>query len=419
MEPRTTSIVHWSSPSSAAAAEDLPVWRSAGGHDQCVPFSPPHGTGSTLYRVYSSMGIFAERRANNAAHALGLGPQAMVNKIQAFFGDGREREVRLNELQSIKSQSLEKKCLTLMKYALPSESFSTQLHAWKGIVMLTTRYPGLRRIFLNCKHIRGVGTSRDSIFSLWDRSRDRPDRDPHDLDFQSFAAACVADEDISGILEKSSCPSWCLDETNDQPLSVIERLLVASDSEYLTGILELPSFWCQESSMYPTVVHKILLRTADILKDLGVDIVQDTFGPHHCTDVVADTDGVDSFCQALLIGIQSWMLTLSDLRDQCWYRDLVVVTCLLRQPRAEDLLPKSWTQAKSSYLETMVRTPYSLQEFDLFIALGRVPVQAAEHPTLIFPLPRRVSVGKIANNILVLPRWRGWNEGLLPPNFGA
>ncbi|KAJ7135699.1 hypothetical protein C8R44DRAFT_388115 [Mycena epipterygia] len=351
MDPPTTSIVHWSSPFSAAAAEDLPVWRSAGGHDQCVPFSPPHGTGSTLYRVYSSMGILAKRHVNKAAHTLGLGPQAMVDRIQAFFGDGLERETCLNESQSFRSQALEKKYLRLMKYALPSESFSTQLQAWKGIVMLTTRYPGLRHIFLKCKHVRMVGPSRDSIIALWNHSGDRPDRNAHELDFQSSAATCVADEDIAGILEQRLCPLWCLDETNDQTINVIERLLVASDSEgvssfschvsvrYLGGILELPSFWHQESSIYPAVVHKILLRTSAILRDLGVDIVQDAcVPPTNSADVLADTEGVDSFCEVLLIGIQNWMALRppSEHRSQCWYRDLLMVICLLRKPRTED-----------------------------------------------------------------------------------
>ncbi|KAJ7135684.1 caspase domain-containing protein [Mycena epipterygia] len=352
MDPRTTSVVHWSSPSSPRA---LPLRRPISDQDQCVPFSPSRGTGSTLYQAYSSMGLFAQRHANKAAHAVGLGPQAMVDRIQAFFGDGLDREARLNELQSFRSQALEKKCLRLMKYALPSESFSTQLQAWKGIVMLTTRYPGLRRIFLNCKHIRRVGPLRDSIIALWNRSGDRPDRNPHDLDFQSFAAACIADEDIARILEQSSCPLWCLDETNDQTISVIERLLVASDSE-----------------------------------DLGVDIVQDAcVPPTNSADVLADTEGVDSFCEVLLIGIQNWMAPRlpSEHRSQCWYRDLLMVICLLRKPRTEDLLPKSWAEAKSDYLEIMVPTPYNLQAVDVFVAQGGEPLVATHETTFAAPPP--------------------------------
>jgi hypothetical protein len=85
---------------------------------ECVPFSP-RGPGSTLHRFYSASGQFLEENANRIAHKLGMGPHAVYQRIQAFFGDGLEREAKLDELKHNEIPLVKKWCLHLMKYVLP------------------------------------------------------------------------------------------------------------------------------------------------------------------------------------------------------------------------------------------------------------------------------------------------------------
>jgi hypothetical protein len=110
--------------------------------------------------------------------------------------------------------------------------------------MLITRYPGLGCFFRQFKHIQSVEFSEENIVALWYPSGDRTTSDVKTLNFLRFAAACVADADIAPmlegnppmledtppILEVTSRPLWCCTDPT-APLSVIERLLVASDCE--------------------------------------------------------------------------------------------------------------------------------------------------------------------------------------------
>jgi hypothetical protein len=94
--------------------------------------------------------------------------------------------------------------------------------------MLTTRYPGIRRLFLGSKHIQRVGASEETILKLWNRSGESCGQE---WDFMfHFAAACLADQDISAIVEDSPQRAAASVE-ND--LSMVERLLVASNCEYV------------------------------------------------------------------------------------------------------------------------------------------------------------------------------------------
>jgi hypothetical protein len=108
-----------------------------------------------------------------------------------------------------------------------SESVSTQLQASKALIMLITRYPGLRCFFRQCKHIQSVEFYEENIVALWDPSGDRTTSDVKTLNFLRFAAACVTDADAAIMVEEAQQLWCCTDPT--ALLSVIERLLVASD----------------------------------------------------------------------------------------------------------------------------------------------------------------------------------------------
>ncbi|KAJ7273163.1 caspase domain-containing protein [Mycena rebaudengoi] len=340
----------------------------------------PSGPGRTLDEIYTAAGLLVGKNANKAAHHLGLGPCAVARRICAFFGDGREREEKLEKLRTVSddSHTLKKDCIKLMGYTLPSESSQTQLQAFKSIITLTTRYPGIRCLFLGSKHIQRVGVSEETILKLWNRGRESCGQE---WDFMfHFAAACLADQDISAMVEDSQARAVASIE-ND--LSMAERLLVASDCEgvskfskhiavrYLGGILELPSFWIQEGAIHEAVVKKIYRRTTGILQDLGIDSAEG-----EDSGVLADHDGIDTLCAALLTGTRVWMLdkAATHFTGESWFNSLLEFIQLLRHPRSEDLLPKAWIISQD--LRTIIPTPYRLQEVDVLVEQGLQPTRA-------------------------------------------
>ena len=91
--------------------------------------------------------------------------------------------------------------------------------------MLTTRYPGLRRLFLRCKKVQRAGNSQDMISALWVRVGCPGDREW--LFFWRFAASCISDErKVGAMLEDTPPPQLGCVYIGE--LSIIERLLVES-----------------------------------------------------------------------------------------------------------------------------------------------------------------------------------------------
>ncbi|KAJ7327429.1 hypothetical protein DFH08DRAFT_1026306 [Mycena albidolilacea] len=132
--------------------------------------------GRTLDQVYTATGKVLENQANRIAFKLGLGPHVIAGKIKLHFGDGEHRMQQLELLRIIVPPKLEKQCLKLMKYSLPTEFANTQCQAFKEIVDLVTLLPGLRVLFLQTKVLDNV-TSLDTISALWDRSTGPPDKE--------------------------------------------------------------------------------------------------------------------------------------------------------------------------------------------------------------------------------------------------
>ncbi|KAF7345866.1 hypothetical protein MVEN_01608500 [Mycena venus] len=109
--------------------------------------------GRTLNSVYTSFGRILEKKANRAAHSLGLGPHVVAQKIKGHFGNGEDRVQHLELLRTSVPQKLEKRCFKLLKYTFPTESPNMQHRAFKYIVELITLFPGLRVLFLHAKCI--------------------------------------------------------------------------------------------------------------------------------------------------------------------------------------------------------------------------------------------------------------------------
>ncbi|KAJ7115338.1 hypothetical protein C8R44DRAFT_880646 [Mycena epipterygia] len=269
-----------------------------------------------------------------------------------------------------------------MEYALPSESAHTQLQTFKILVVLTTQYPGLGRLFRNSKHIQPVENSEVAISCLWDRSGD-PCSSQWGF-YRDFASACVADNDISSIVGDFPTSDFSDGDTSDGGLTVIERLLVAADSQgcspfstfiairYLGGILELPSFWFQTGSIYEAVIRKLFSTLAVLLKDMGVD----SMDVSDSTDTMrSDPEGLDILSEAVLVGLHGWTFGKPSVgyTSQYWYWGAWQVLQLLRQPKTEHLLPRSWRQATSESFYQIVPPEYIPRDMDTVLATEMTP----------------------------------------------
>ncbi|KAF7333391.1 High osmolarity signaling protein SHO1 [Mycena venus] len=320
--------------------------------------------GRTLDHVYSSLGAVLEKQANRAAYSLGLGPHVVAQKIKSSFGNGEDRVQRLELLRSSTSQKLEKKCLKLLKYTMPTESANMQCHAFKETVNLATLFPGLRMVFLYSKFLDGA-TAREAISALWDRSP-RSSNDEW-VFWQTLAATSLTETTISAIIEETSISD--LTDCQEAGLSVIEKLLIEHNSSgaspyssalcirYLSAILHLPGFWLNAGTIHGHVANKLCCEMVVLLKDIGVDIL--ALGPIDVSEGPFDYDGVDLLATILLTGILNWFAKLErqDWIVQPWCESFTTFLQLLRMPRAAELLPKSFTFANSNF-EDIVPTSY-------------------------------------------------------------
>jgi hypothetical protein len=103
-------------------------------------------------------------------------------------------------------------------------------------VVLTTRYPGLRRIFLSSENLKCAVVDGTGIPALWDKTDDACGQQWH---FQrNFAAACLVGDELASMVE--DLPPQSLGSIVDlerSGLSPIERLLVSCDCEYVVVLL--------------------------------------------------------------------------------------------------------------------------------------------------------------------------------------
>lgn len=99
---------------------------------------------------------------------------------------------------------------------------NAQLLAFQHIVTLATLFPGLRLLFLQSEYLKREG-SKDSLEMLWERS------DKHMNEewkyWCSFAAICLSEICISGVVEKCRIEELANSQVEIDGRSVIDRLM--------------------------------------------------------------------------------------------------------------------------------------------------------------------------------------------------
>jgi hypothetical protein len=258
-------------------------------------------------------------------------------------------------------------CHKLMKYARPSESLSTQLQAFKSIIMLTTRFPCLRRLFLTYKHTKSVGDSPDAISRIWMRV---DDCDRESVFLLKYAAFSVSNNPIAARVEKVSPRKLGCVYTGK--LSIVEWLMLIFREEsgfsravairYLGGILEMPTFWANERyQRHSDVVRKLVKGAIQLMEDLMIDTPN---GVEMDQTAESDTEGVDLLAESILVGIQEWIRTkvVDDAKSECWSDNLRKLISLLRgwNPIMKDAFPISWHRAATSDWSPFLTAPVSV-----------------------------------------------------------
>lgn len=215
--------------------------------DQTVVLASEYGSGRIVNEAFLSAGDFIGKKVNRFAKKSGWGPSEAIKRVFKVLGDENTRQQTLNALYTLSCQdqrhwgklsTLQKECDNLMKYTLPwvflfmwrrgaqystqrIESPDTQLTAFKGIILLSTDYPYLRRIFGRFKSLKNATDKKVVALQLWERAGDSNDREW--IFFSQLAAACISEGDVTDIVE--STPPSELVLISDTSGGVIERLL--------------------------------------------------------------------------------------------------------------------------------------------------------------------------------------------------
>ncbi|KAF8182841.1 hypothetical protein K438DRAFT_1840021, partial [Mycena galopus ATCC 62051] len=225
---------------------------------------------------------------------------------------------RLELLRITIPPKLEKQCLKLIKYTLPTEAANTQCQAFKEIVDLVTLFPGLRVLLLHTKPLENA-RSFDAISLLWSSSIGAPSKDW--TLWKTLAATSLTDTAISAILETSLIAEF--GKCHEEGLGVIERLLIEHDCtfseyaaaisvRYLGAVLDLPGFWL------------------NMERDIRIDIP--LLGPIEEFEARFDYEGLDILATKVLSGISSWFTKIeqADWSVQRWYESFTKVLQLWR-----------------------------------------------------------------------------------------
>ncbi|KAJ7909013.1 hypothetical protein B0H13DRAFT_2015463 [Mycena leptocephala] len=372
------------------------------------------GPGRILNDLYDRLGGTLEKHANRVAHRAGLGPVAITEKIRSYFGENEHRYLRLAELRSKAPPFIEKDCVRLIGYALPNEAISTQLISFKCIVELSTSFPGMRYLFHRALVLHGLPQSHDKILVFWNRSDGciDPSCDFH----RNFAAACLFDDDVAPILEGRPMGAIFTDSPGPDGLTTVERLLVAYDCRqrspfasalsirYLSGILQLSTFWLGRGRSHNDIVKKICSKMVVILQDCGIHSAGVEKTTEDC--VCEDHEGVDGLADSIFRGLLTWSRprVFEEVRRRPWYKCFVQFVELLRNPDVERLFPRAWNRVKGGDLGSLLPAihPYveispaaSNERPKLSVLASFVDFASAPHPVLLIAREWRAALAAV------------------------
>ncbi|KAJ7675990.1 hypothetical protein DFH06DRAFT_1318133 [Mycena polygramma] len=302
-----------------------------------------NATGKTLIPKFNAkaLGVWCHAIVkpivNTISRLLG-GPKDSKKAIEDLFGNDDARDYILDRLHANRPSSepddppspetrrclgaLQYHCHKLLAFADPkSKTVNTQRETFKMLVVVITRYPGIRHLFRTHEDLKSASVTDPHLGSLWKRDQ------WCDEDWQfhrDFAVFCISDSDVTKLVEAeppsklSRLPTL---EGNDNLVPIVTLIVNGQFSEgsefrffrlsavlYLAGILELPGFWghlIPPSDSEPVIESKRrsffevickLCRTVLVLiEDTGVVTVSSLMG--------FARNAVDRLACSILIGV--------------------------------------------------------------------------------------------------------------------
>ncbi|KZP15427.1 hypothetical protein FIBSPDRAFT_1048083 [Athelia psychrophila] len=353
------------------------------------------GPAVLVRKTFDKLGGVLESVATKGARVMKLGPECAAEEVVSFLS-GESCVRKLDELyhwqQSSKTTSephhanpkppdsvkkLQKLCKKLAGYTHghPPE---TQLLAFKRIVMLTTRFIGLRCMFADplASKMRVTSLDQSSLSRLWRASASHGGLE-WDF-FLKFAAYCITASDrITSAVEEcppSHCGRFhtveCVSENLIRSISSTDatELSRLAAIRYLAGIFGLHTFWSQRIDKSPqpqedficarhppettsvyqdpySLVNGICRVSVVLLQDLSMDakdrVTSDTLIP-------SDTEGIrlllDAYWQHLPRTLQTFVD--DDERSKESLRRVAELSNLLQGERSKCLFPDASTAAR-------------------------------------------------------------------------
>ncbi|KAJ7069248.1 hypothetical protein C8F01DRAFT_1112068 [Mycena amicta] len=324
--------------------------------------------GSTMGYLGTKIAEKLGQGARKVAQIQQKGPGFSASRIQLFLDQERWRNSNLRTAvaSDFFLREVAKDCDQLIQYASRSHKPSIQYSAFRQLVALCTRYPGLSTQFLHSKYFDTTAESkrREQIFSAWNRPDDPScTKFNHWHFFCELAAELVADTAAFLPIDSYSTLEPAFFTLEVEGTGVVERLLNMSSPDtstsfpshiairYLGTLLSRDIFWSPPESepdqSPPKSIDKLLSRAKLLLQDLGLNSNADS-GSRPVPILVLDNEGVDKFCAVLLSGLDDSFLSKLraagcsvDITSEPWYGNLEIIIELLRGVNAESIVPKS------------------------------------------------------------------------------
>ncbi|KAF7983168.1 hypothetical protein HWV62_23400 [Athelia sp. TMB] len=274
------------------------------------------GPGAHIFKLFSAGGTYLENFVSNLAQRQGWGPDFATDRIILFLGTGDDCLGKLDELHNWHKKSkvtvnpqkttlkppddvkkLKKLCKHLAKYTRGSQTPATQFLAFKSIVMLTTRYIGLRWVFVELLATElGSTPSQTNVSGLWREVTNRGD--PEWDFFLEYAAYCITSSDHVTLAVEECEPSQfgrshavrCVSES----LTSAKELSRLAAIRYMGGILQLPTFWHRRIYDDPRPYDKLLCRRCN-----AQNVLAGCQDPHSREEVEARCNNLHSFLNGM------------------------------------------------------------------------------------------------------------------------
>ncbi|KAJ7657268.1 hypothetical protein DFH06DRAFT_1473256 [Mycena polygramma] len=159
-----------------------------------------HATGLFLLKSSNRIAKSFVRPIVNTISRVLSRPQSIKSDIEDFFGEDDNRERALDQLHANSSSLLQRHCHKLVEFAKPeSSTVATQRVAFRILITVITRYPGLRRLFYRHKNSKESSANDSQFSSRWKR----PYQSCDDVwtFYMEFALFCISESDLTQLVE--------------------------------------------------------------------------------------------------------------------------------------------------------------------------------------------------------------------------